>query len=89
MAMALAHSKVTAQGQISVPAEVRRRLGVGPGSVIEWDEQGNNIVVRRSGRYSSEDIHRALFLKRAPEAHTVDDMKAGVRRRIRERYARG
>jgi antitoxin PrlF len=87
--MALAHSKVTAQGQISVPAEVRRRLGVGPGSVIEWDQQGNNIVVRRSGRYSSEDIHRALFLKREPESHTVNEMKAGVRRRIRERYARG
>jgi len=27
------HSKLTAQGQVSVPAEVRRRLGLGPGSV--------------------------------------------------------
>ncbi|MGN6730352.1 MAG: AbrB/MazE/SpoVT family DNA-binding domain-containing protein, partial [Candidatus Binatia bacterium] len=36
--MALAQSKVTAQGQISVPAEVRRKLGIGPGSVLEWDE---------------------------------------------------
>jgi antitoxin PrlF len=44
--MAIARSKVTAQGQISVPAEVRRKLGVGPGSVLEWDEQGAEIVVR-------------------------------------------
>ncbi|HIE94217.1 MAG TPA: AbrB/MazE/SpoVT family DNA-binding domain-containing protein, partial [Acidobacteria bacterium] len=51
--MALAHSRVTAQGQISVPAKVRRRLGVGPGSVLEWDEDGEQIVVRRSGRYAS------------------------------------
>jgi bifunctional DNA-binding transcriptional regulator/antitoxin component of YhaV-PrlF toxin-antitoxin module len=36
--MALAHSKLTAQGQISVPAKVRRRLGVGPVSVLEWDD---------------------------------------------------
>ena len=28
--MALARSKLTSQGQISIPAEVRRRLGVGP-----------------------------------------------------------
>ena len=28
--MAMAHSKVTAQGQISVPAEIRKKLGVGP-----------------------------------------------------------
>jgi AbrB family looped-hinge helix DNA binding protein len=37
--MAIAQSKVTAQGQISVPAGVRKKLGVGPGSVLEWDEQ--------------------------------------------------
>jgi len=33
--VALAHSRVTAQGQSSVPAEVRRRLGIGPDSVLE------------------------------------------------------
>ena len=87
--MALAHSKVTAQGQISVPAEVRRRLGAGPGSVLEWDEEGGKIVVRRSGRYSSQDIQRVLFPKETPGAHTLEDMKEGVRRRVRERYARG
>ena len=32
--MASARSKVTAHGQISVPAEVRRKLGIGPGSVL-------------------------------------------------------
>src|SRR5690349_5426920 len=37
--MALAYSKITAQGQISVPAEVRRKLGLGPGSVLEWEEE--------------------------------------------------
>lgn len=41
----IAESRVTAQGQISIPAEVRRRLGVGPGSVIEWDDAGGQIVV--------------------------------------------
>ena len=59
--MTIAHSKLTAQGQISVPAEVRRRLGIGPGSILEWDEDGEQIVVRRAGRYTSEDVHRALF----------------------------
>jgi len=33
--MAIAHSKVAAQGQSSVPAEIRRKLGIGPGSVLE------------------------------------------------------
>jgi len=85
--MALAHSKVTAQGQISVPSGVRRKLGIGPGSVLEWDEEGGQIVVRRSVRFSSEDIHRALFTQKAPKGKTLSEMKEGIRRRARERYA--
>ena len=64
--MAIAQSKVTAQGQISVPAEVRRKLGIGPGSVLEWHEEGDVVVVRKAGRYTSEDIHRAIFPQRTP-----------------------
>ena len=86
--MALAHSKVTSQGQISVPIDIRRKLGIGPGSILEWDEDGDQIVVRRSARFSSEDIHRALFPERAPKSRTVDEMKEGIRRRARERHAR-
>jgi antitoxin PrlF len=87
--MAIAHSKVTAQGQISVPAEVRRKLGIGPGSVLEWDEEGDQVIVRRAGRYTFADLHRALFPKGAPKPRTVEEMKAGVRRYARKRYARG
>ena len=64
--MALAQSKVTAQGQISVPVEVRRKLGIGPGSVLEWEEEGDAVVVRKAGRYTSEDIHRAIFPRGHP-----------------------
>ena|SRR5260370_27171293 len=86
--MALAHSKVTAQGQISVPIDVRRKLGIGPGSILEWDQDGDQIVVRRSARFTSEDIHRALFPEGAPKSRTVEDMKEGIRRRVRQRHAR-
>ena len=86
--MALAQSKVTAQGQISVPAVVRRRLGVGPGSVLEWDEEGENIVVRRLARFSSEDIHQAVFPRQEPKPRMVAEMKEGIRRRTRARHAR-
>lgn len=87
--MAIAHSKLTAQGQISVPAQVRKKLGVGPGAVLEWDERNNEVVVRRAGRYSSEEIHAALFPSGAPPARTVEQLKEGVRELIRKRHARG
>lgn len=85
--MAIAYSKLTAQGQISVPKEVRRKLGIGPGSVLEWEEDGERIVVRRAGRYTSEDVHRALFEK-PPEPRTLEELKEGVRQSIRDRHAR-
>jgi AbrB family looped-hinge helix DNA binding protein len=85
--MALAHSKVTAQGQISVPMDVRRRLGITPGSVLEWVEDGDRIVVRRAGRFSSEDIHRALFVDRTPQAQTLAELKEGIPKHARKRHA--
>lgn len=85
--MAIAQSKLTAQGQISVPAKVRQRLGVGPGSVLEWDEQGGHVVVRKAARYSSEDIHRAVFA-RPPKRRTLAELSAGVRTYVKGRHAR-
>ena len=84
----IAHSKLTAQGQVSVPAAVRRRLGVGPGAVLEWNDDGGAIVVRRAGRYSSEDVHRVLFSKRVPKRKTLEQLKEGIRRHARKRHAR-
>lgn len=84
--MALAHTRVTAQGQVSVPAKVRQRLGVGPGSVLAWDDDGDRVVVRKAGQHTSEDIHRALFAK-PPARRSVREMKQGIRRHIKKRHA--
>lgn len=85
--MTLPQSKVTAQGQISVPAEVRRKLGIGPGSVLEWDEEGDKVFVRKAGRYTSLDIHRALFPK-PPKPRTLEELKQGIEDYIKEKHAR-
>ena len=86
--MKLVRSRITAQGQLSVPLEVRRKLGIGPGSVLEWEEEGESVVVRRAGQYSSEDIHRALFKKKVSQKRTIEEMKEGIQRSVRERHAR-
>jgi antitoxin PrlF len=87
--MVIARSKVTAQGQISVPASVRRELGIEPGTVIEWEQEDGKMVVRRAGKYTFEDVHRVLFGDRKPEPHTLEELKEGIERYVRERYARG
>jgi AbrB family looped-hinge helix DNA binding protein len=87
--MALARSKVTAQGQISVPSSVRKKLGIGPGSILEWDESGDQIVVRRGAQYTFEDIHRALFPDGPPKRRTLEELNEAKRQYVRERHARG
>lgn len=86
--MALARSRLTAQGQISVPAEVRRKLGLAAGSVLEWNEEDGEIVVRRVGRYTSEEIHKALFPNGPPPYQSVAEMDEGIRRYMRKKHAR-
>lgn len=85
--MAIARSKLTAQGQISVPAEIRQRLGVGPGSVLEWDEQDDQVVVRRAGRNTSEEIHQAVFPKGISDG-VSGNVKDAIRKYVRKRHAR-
>jgi AbrB family looped-hinge helix DNA binding protein len=87
--MPLAQSKVTAQGQISVPTEVRKKLGVGPGSILEWDERNEEIIVRRAGRHTSADVHEALFPEGSPKRKASANVKEGIRKYIRQRHARG
>jgi AbrB family looped-hinge helix DNA binding protein len=87
--MSTIQSKVTAQGQISVPAEVRRQLGVGPGSVLVWEWRDGEFVVRRAGKCSSADINVALFGTTKPGRTKPTDVKAGVRAYIRRKHARG
>jgi AbrB family looped-hinge helix DNA binding protein len=86
--MPTATSRITAQGQISVPAEIRRKLGVGPGSILQWEERDGEIVVRRAGKYTFEDIHKALFPEGPPKPRTLEELKEGIAQYIREKHGR-
>jgi len=84
--MAIARSRLTAQGQISIPSEVRKRLGVGPGSVLEWEETDDDgMIVKRAARFSSTDIHREVFGE-TPKPKKLSEFKQGIRDRMRKRH---
>lgn len=85
--MAIAHSKITAQGQISVPAEIRKKLGLGPGSVLEWEEKSGEVIVRKVGRHTSVEVHEALFGGDVKPTAKIN-MKEAIRQHIRQRHAR-
>jgi hypothetical protein len=42
-------------------------------------------VARRSKRFTSEDIHRALFPAGPPKRRTLAELKEGIARRMRDK----
>jgi AbrB family looped-hinge helix DNA binding protein len=40
--------KVTTKGQVTIPQEIRDRLGIHPGSTVEFAVQGDVVTLRKS-----------------------------------------
>jgi AbrB family looped-hinge helix DNA binding protein len=81
-------SKLTARFQTTVPAEIRKRLGLRPGSTLEWSEKPEGVVVRQVGPYTSEDVHRALFPSGPPRPKTLEELREGIREYVRATHPR-
>jgi antitoxin PrlF len=83
-------TKLTSQGQVSVPAAVRSFLHLIPGSVLVWTQEGDRIVVERARRHSTAEVHQVLFPEPPPggaAARTLAELKQGVRLRMQRRHA--
>ena len=81
-------TRIDSRGRVSIPAAVRWKLGLATGSRVEWCVQRDAVIVRRTGRYTSRDIHDALFVT-PPARQTVDDMEEGIRTHLRRKHERG
>jgi AbrB family looped-hinge helix DNA binding protein len=85
-------TKLTSQGQVSVPAAVRHLLSLTPGSVLVWREEGGRISVERAVRHSTVEVHQALFGDEAAAPGLAKDLaalKQGIRQHIKHRHAGG
>ncbi len=56
--MVVATSRVTNQGQISVPAEVRKALGIRAGTELVWDRNEKGEYTVRPKRLAMADLNR-------------------------------
>lgn len=42
-------ARVTSKGQVTIPAEIRERLGLHAGSVVEMEIDGDEVRIRKAG----------------------------------------
>jgi antitoxin PrlF len=84
-------TKLTSQGQVSVPAAVRNSLNLTPGSMLVWKEEAGRISVERAVLHSTSEVHQALFddeLAAAPAAaKTPEELKQGIRQLMKRCHA--
>jgi AbrB family looped-hinge helix DNA binding protein len=50
------HAKVSSKNQITLPAEVRRRLGIGPADKVAFVFGDGDVVELRTPRYDLESV---------------------------------
>jgi AbrB family looped-hinge helix DNA binding protein len=41
--------RITSKGQVTIPQEIRLRLGLQPGTEVEFDVVGNTVRIRKVG----------------------------------------
>lgn len=75
---------VSSRGQITLPSELRRRLGIVDGGVVTLEERNGQVVLRPAvvvelTVYSDSDVG---------EWDTQDELSDGERRRIKKKLAK-
>ncbi len=58
-------------------------MGIGPGSVLVWEERDGEFVVRRAGNCTSADIHAALFGDEPLRVSQSESVRNGIRKYMR------
>lgn len=78
----MAHATVSAKGQVVIPAELRKRLGIGPGTQLELIEEGGTIrvhIVRAVSPSRLEDGFGLLTYRGAPHRLSEFDVAAAMK----------
>ena len=70
-------STVTSKGQVTIPAALRKRLGLKEGDRVEFVEEGGRVTVQRV----DNNVESAFGLVKAQKTVTLEEMEATIRAR--------
>jgi antitoxin PrlF len=75
-------STISTKGQVTVPADVRRRLGLRPGTVVTFEIRDNGVLMRKggAGRHPVDRVYGLLRLPKSTDA-LLDEMRGPRPRR--------
>lgn len=77
---------MTSKGQVTIPVEVRQRMGLGTGDRIEFVELDTGVFAIKP---AIDDVRSLKGLLRKPDKPvSVDEMNAAIRQRAAAGYRR-
>jgi AbrB family looped-hinge helix DNA binding protein len=79
---------VTSKGQITIPKEVRERLGLEAGDRVVFVVQSDRDVLLKPAKTDVRDLHGMLY-RRGQRPRGIEEMDDGIARSIAERHGRG
>lgn len=89
-----AHTKLSAKGQVVIPKDVRDRLGLTQGMVLDVIERGSELVLRprdggRTGKTAREALREIQSFYRYEGAKvSLEDMDRAVREAVQKKFGR-
>ena len=70
-------SSVTTKGQVTIPVEIRRAMGLKPGDQVAFlVEEGRTVLVR-----AEDKIEAAFGLVKTDTSVSIEDMEQAIRQR--------
>ena len=85
-----ATTKLSAKGQVVIPADVRRSLGLKPGQTLQVRQAGSGVmltpILEKSGRSTEEVLAeiRKIYTHKGPPV-TLEEMDEAIGRMFSER----
>ncbi|WP_457331766.1 AbrB/MazE/SpoVT family DNA-binding domain-containing protein [Rhizobacter sp. P5_C2] len=82
------YAKLTSKGRITVPKEIRDRLGLDAGSTLDFQLLPDNTITARAVKPDARNVRGIL---KSPHAAppTVGQMDEGISKLLREEHAPG
>ena len=80
-------AKVTSKGQITLPASVRKKLGLRAGSSVSFSPYGETYIL--SPQYTDPLDELSGFFKNANQAHSIsiDEMNEAIRGKAKDLFS--
>jgi AbrB family looped-hinge helix DNA binding protein len=72
--------RITTKGQVTIPADIRKRLGLLPNTEVDFDTDGDTVTIRKAGGARRRGQRIVEHLRgRATTRMTTDEIMALTR----------